>query len=440
MANSTHNDEHGQRSEEAGPASDRDVPELPGIEELRRTLDALPQAVFVDDSPTSCLYVNPAYRKLFGLDASERRHGEWSWSSDKNTRAEVDLKRQRLWTLGESYEVTADFTLPDGAKCWTSATVNATVGDDGQVVRATGVVTDVTDAVLAKKALESSEQRFRSLVTNAPDAIVGVDEDANIQIWNDTAAEMFGYTRDEILGRPVSLMVPPDLRGGHGALAQAFAQGPIERAPMRSTPVSALRKDGGELPVEISLAKVTDDGGQLVIATLRDVTDKLRVQTTRDVLNTRFRALTQNNRDAIFVVDKNFNITYASPASTSILGVTPDEFVGVNLQERFSKFHDEDRQRVADALEEVRAEPGSQQTLYYRAQHSDGSYRDLESRITNHIDEPGLEGLVFNLRDVTSETRAQAEHRRADARFRGLIQHNRDAIFVTDEDGVICER
>jgi PAS domain S-box-containing protein len=116
------------------------------------------------------------------------------------------------------------------------------------------------------------ERRLRELLEAAPDAILEVDRDGRIVLLNAVAEKMFGYSREELLGQPVELLIPFDLRGRHEQHRSAYKSHPTTRPMGSGLDLYAQRKDGTRFPVEISLSPVKSDEGLRVSAIVRDVT------------------------------------------------------------------------------------------------------------------------------------------------------------------------
>jgi protein-histidine pros-kinase len=117
-----------------------------------------------------------------------------------------------------------------------------------------------------------SDAQFRALLDAAPDAIVGVDGSGEITVVNTEAGRIFGYTREEMLGSPVEMLLPECQRAGHVACRQAFAANPRQRPMGAGLALSGRRKDGSIFPVEISLSGSIDGEDSLIVAAIRDVT------------------------------------------------------------------------------------------------------------------------------------------------------------------------
>lgn len=128
----------------------------------------------------------------------------------------------------------------------------------------------------AEQALRQSELKFRSLVEAAPDALVIVDESGRIVISNRMVTELLGYTHAELEGQPVEMLIAPRLRGSHAAQRALFNRSPRTRPMGSSLELYARRKNGTELPVEISLSPLRLETGALVTAVIRDLTLRKR--------------------------------------------------------------------------------------------------------------------------------------------------------------------
>jgi protein-histidine pros-kinase len=142
------------------------------------------------------------------------------------------------------------------------------------------------------------ERRYRDLLDAAPDAMVIVDGHGEIVLVNQQTERTFGYHRDELLGRSVEALVPERFRGGHGAHRAAYLHEPRPRPMGSGLELYALRKDGSEFPTEISLSAVETEEGRLVIAALRDTTDRRQAEEERQELLARERVARKAAEDA----------------------------------------------------------------------------------------------------------------------------------------------
>jgi len=120
--------------------------------------------------------------------------------------------------------------------------------------------------------------RFRELVEAAPDAIVKVDSRGRIVLINQATESLFGYTRDELIGEPVEILVPPAYRHRHESDRSEYSKNPVARPMGHGLTLSGVKKDGTEFPVEISLSPVQTADEVGTIAIVRDVTQRRRIE------------------------------------------------------------------------------------------------------------------------------------------------------------------
>jgi PAS domain S-box-containing protein len=135
-------------------------------------------------------------------------------------------------------------------------------------------VRDMTQAKDADDVRRKSEQLFRGLLESAPDALVVVDERGRIQVVNSRTEQLFGYTRPELMSMSVDELVPQSLRSTHGGHRGKYFRDPTARPMGQGLELMGRRRDGTEFPVDISLSPMPTDEGMLVIAAVRDITDR----------------------------------------------------------------------------------------------------------------------------------------------------------------------
>lgn len=153
---------------------------------------------------------------------------------------------------------------------------------------------------------ERAETRFRGLVESAPDAMVIVDAEGAIRLVNGQTERLFGYAREELLGQPVEILMPERFRQRHAALRRAYFDNPRPRAMGSGLDLFALRRDGVEIPVEVSLSPLATDEGLLVSSTVRDISERKRVQF--ELARARDQALEASRVKSAFVANMSHEV------------------------------------------------------------------------------------------------------------------------------------
>ncbi|MEA3340504.1 MAG: PAS domain S-box protein, partial [Chloroflexota bacterium] len=162
--------------------------------------------------------------------------------------------------------------------------INRPILDErGDVIEFQSVGRDITGRVRAERALQKqthalreSEERFRSVVQTASDAIITIDEHSNIALWNRAAAAMFGYSADEAIGQPITLIEPERFHKAHQEGMQRAVSTGETKTVGQTVEMVGLRKNGVEFPIELSLAVWKIDERTLFTSIIRDVTERVR--------------------------------------------------------------------------------------------------------------------------------------------------------------------
>jgi PAS domain S-box-containing protein len=187
-----------------------------------------------------------------------------------------------------------------------------------------------------RMALRESEAKFRSVMESAIDAIISGDAEGKIRSWNSAATALFGFTEDEVIGEPIELIIPERFRKSHQeGIRRVSSGGPI-RVIGKTVELAAIRKDGTEFPVELSLATWFLDDKRYYTGIIRDISERKQAEQ-------KFRSVTESAIDAIISADHRGEIVSWNKAATSILGYTEEEAVGRRLEliipKRFHEAH-----------------------------------------------------------------------------------------------------
>lgn len=189
----------------------------------------------------------------------------------------------------------------------------------------------------------SKIQNFEKVLEFAPDAIVIVNKQGIIELANLQAEKVFGYSKGELIGNKIEMLVPDRFTHNHPKHIANFSNSPHVRPMGSGLMLFGKRKDGSEFPVEISLSPIEDEG--LVAAAIRDVTDKIK-------LSQRFENLLEMAPDAMVIVNKDGIIELVNLQTEKMFGYKRSELIGQKVEilmpERFVSKHTKHREGFFD--------------------------------------------------------------------------------------------
>jgi diguanylate cyclase (GGDEF)-like protein/PAS domain S-box-containing protein len=190
----------------------------------------------------------------------------------------------------------------------------------------------VIDGMQLAEALRESESRFRSVAESAGDAIIAADQAGDIISWNRGAELMFGYTPDEVQGKPLSILMPERFRPMHDAGIQRVAEhGPAKARLIGSTvEVVGLRKDGREFPLELSLATWKTGEARFFSGIIRDISERKKAEE-------KLKAVLETAPDPIVEVGPDGTIQLANARTDKLFGYERDQILGRPVEELFAE-------------------------------------------------------------------------------------------------------
>lgn len=275
------------------------------------------------------------------------------------------------------------------------------------------------------------EARFRGLVQTTPDVIWRADPDGVFTFMADTGEALFGWPVAEIVGKPFAFLTDPASMALAVEKYAAVGATPelVERVPLR-----LVRRDGTRFAAEVTTTGVFEDGRWVgAQGTVRDVSDRERLERELRESEERYRFLVQNAPDVVWSIGADARITFLSHAVERLTGFAPDELIG----QHFGALVHASSNEVAE-LDWTTAMEAPSQEIRGRVnlQHRDGSAVPAEFIAVATLGADGrFAGANGSVRDMRERDRLERELRASEDRYRTLASSSPDLAFATDAEG-----
>ena len=281
----------------------------------------------------------------------------------------------------------------------------------------------------AEDAVRASEARKSAMVEAALDAIVTIDAEGRIIEFNAAAEQIFGRDRSVVFGKSMSdVLIPPALREQHRrGMARYLSTGEAAILGKRLE-LTAMKADGSEFPVELTVTRLPSDGPPVFTGYLRDISDRKRAENALKESEQKLRTLVANVPIVLFAIDREGIFTQSEGRGLEGLGLKPGEVVGRSVWEAYRDH--------PDILDHVRrALSGEAHTATVRIGEI-----VFETRYAPYWDAGGqVIGVIGVGMDVTEQHRADQSLRVSEARYRMLFERNLAGVFRSTLDGRILD-
>jgi len=274
-----------------------------------------------------------------------------------------------------------------------------------------------------QKKLKNSEQNYKNLFDVSPLPMWVLDrEKLRFLKVNIAAVELYGYSVEEFSRMTVRDLWAPKqeemIEPVISENADSFFQVKVEH----------VKKNVYRIFVNVNSNPMFFDGQLARISLVRDITARIKAEERLLHSEKRFKALVQEGSDVISIVDENFNYLYNSPASKTVFGLKPSKMNGTNLKDYI---YEKDYKNVMQHINMLKTQKRVQLPSY-RIKNSRNEWRWIETIITNLSDDPAIEGIVMNSRDITEFIEQEKELRDSLKRYDIVAKATSD--LITDYD------
>ncbi len=272
---------------------------------------------------------------LYGVDQKDFDGAYQAWENTLHPKDKEAASHAVQKAIEDDAEFDLVFRVIKGDSSVVYIRGNASVlrDENGKALRMVGCNWDVTKQIKA-------ESKFRSLMEMAPDALVIVNKSGEIQMVNIQTQKLFGYTKEELVGQPVEVLMPERFKGTHHKHRDGFFAGPKFRPMGDGLDLWGAKKTGEEFPIEISLGPIETEDGMLVSAAIRDISDRKKAES-------KFRSLMEMAPDALVIVNQQGNIQMVNAQAERLFGYEKQSLLNERLEilipERFRAAHPKHR-------------------------------------------------------------------------------------------------
>jgi PAS domain S-box-containing protein len=246
---------------------------------LQAFFENSPNLIFVKDRQSRYLYANQQFKKAFHISGEIKGRTDDELFSAEQAAAFQAVDRQVLETgLLVKFE---DVALYEDGLHTRIVQKFPLLNEEGEIFAIGGAVTDITDRKREESALRYSEENYRLVVETAPDAVISIDESGAILFANPATGRIFGYDPTELIGKPLTILMPEFLRKLHEKGFSRYLATGQRHINWQGTELTGLRKNGQEFPVEISFGELSRDGHKVFTGFIRDISERKQAEEMR---------------------------------------------------------------------------------------------------------------------------------------------------------------
>jgi len=403
---------------------------------LEKILATIPGAICAfrlrSDGSTSIPYTSPGFQKMLP-ELPDLRHDATPLFAMMNpqdaerVRASIAESARSMTPWEDNYRV----LIPGRGVIWLEGRSVPEMEPDGSVYWY-GFLTDITERKQMEDAVRERDAIITSVFDSASQGIVGVHADGTIQLINQMAEKMFGYKRDELLGQPLEILVPENVRGRHIGHHQVYFENAQNRPMGIGLDLEGCRKDGTTFPVEIGLSSIKAPTGRLGVAFITDISARKQAEEALRDSEERLRLAIESTGLGMFDNDMRTPPTVSDVAKRHF-GLPPD--AKLDREIFFDVLHEDDRERMRQVLERVyRPESGGHYAAEYRTIGiQDRKERWIEAWGQVFFDREGHPKRFIGVtQDITQRKRLEETLRQREQEVSTLVDDNPDVILRLD--------
>jgi PAS domain S-box-containing protein len=396
-------------------------------QQLFTLIENLPDFVTRYDKDCRYLYVSPVVANIFGIPLEQIigksiRELPLIESQEQNEVLQTRINQVFEQGILNTYE--AKWTTDQGERFFEVRHIPE-LDQYGRVVSVLGITRDITES---KQTAEMATQ-LAAIVKSSDETVISKTLEGIITSWNKGAERIYGYTESEIIGKSISILMPPEHTDRLPMILEKIRRG----EHIENYETVRLRKDGQLIHVSLTISPVLDSDGSIIGASTigHDITERKRTEEALRESETKLRTIFECSRDAIGV-SKNGVHVFANPAYLKLFGYESlEKLVGTSILDNIAPSH---RQQI---LQNIKHRSSGEQTpLFYetRGKRTDGQEFDFEINVSMY-ELNGEKYTVANIRNITERKLTEQALYKSEQEFRTLTENSPDVIVRYNRAG-----
>lgn len=376
---------------------------------------------------------NSAAQKLFGYSAEEIAGQNIVTLAIDEAIPAANAVIQRMKRGETVFPFDGNGVTKDGRRIEISCSASPVKDADGTLMGVAAIIRDISE----RKRADEARALVAAVVEFSEEGILAVSLDKKVLSWNRGAEAIYGFSAEEILGKPVfSTIIPPERQEEY----EKFFSRVLAGETLVRFESERRRNDGNRVDVALTYCPVKNQNGEVigVSAIVRDITQAKATRQALHEANENYRALIHNIPDVTWMIDSNNQVKFLSPNTENVFGLTLAECYVRGASILFDFIHPDEAEQVKQQFQ-LFFDEGATFDVEFRIRRSDGEWRWIHNRAIQTFEKDGLRYASGLLTDITQRKTAEESQRESEQRYRLLFERNLAGVFRCSLQGIFLE-